>query len=87
MEHQFTCIWDIGGAHDASDLLHGLEVGREAAMATEDLLINDSCDGQAVEAVCECLPKLYVEPSFAWNGKYYASSIYISYISVCIIIK
>lgn len=34
-------------------------------MTTEDLLVNDGCDGQAVEAVCEGLPQLDVEPALA----------------------
>ena len=34
-------------------------------MHAEDLLINDCCDGQAVEAVSEGLPKLDVVPSLA----------------------
>jgi hypothetical protein len=33
----------------------------------EDLLINDSCDGQAVEAVGEGLPQLNVESTLAWE--------------------
>jgi len=31
----------------------------------ENLLVNNSCNGQAVEAVCECLPQLNVIPSLA----------------------
>lgn len=34
-------------------------------MHCEDLLVNDCCNGQAVEAVSECLPQLDVIPSFA----------------------
>ena len=34
-------------------------------MHGEDLLIDDSCDGKAVEAVCEGLPQLNVVSSFA----------------------
>lgn len=34
-------------------------------MTAEDLLVNDGGDGQAVEAVCERLPQLDVEPSLA----------------------
>ncbi len=35
-------------------------------MAAEDLLINDSSNGEAVKAVSEGLPQLYVEPALAW---------------------
>lgn len=34
-------------------------------MTTENLLVNDGGNGQAVEAVCERLPQLDVEPSLA----------------------
>ena len=34
-------------------------------MHSEDLLIDDGSDGQAIEAVCECLPKLDVVSSLA----------------------
>lgn len=39
------------------------------SVATEDLLIHDSSDRQAVEAVCERLPQLYIKPSFAYEEK------------------
>ncbi len=35
-------------------------------MAAEDLLINDSSNGEAVKAVSEGLPQLNVEPALAW---------------------
>ena len=41
----------VGGAHDTSDLLHGVEVGAQATVHGEDLLVNDGGNGQAVEAV------------------------------------
>lgn len=37
-------------------------------MAAEDLLINDGRNREAVEAVSESLPQLYVEPAFTWGG-------------------
>lgn len=36
------------------------------SMAAEDLLINDSSNREAVKAVSEGLPQLYVEPALAW---------------------
>ena len=53
-------VWDVCGPHDPPDLLHGLEVGAEAAVAAEDLLVDDGGHGQAVEAVGERLPQLDV---------------------------
>jgi hypothetical protein len=35
-------------------------------VATENLLINDGGDWEAIEAISECLPKLDVVPSFAF---------------------
>lgn len=60
-----TLVGHVGRSHDASDLLHGLQVGREAAVAAEDLLVDDGCHGQAVKAVGERLPQLDVVASFA----------------------
>ena len=51
-----TCVRNVGGPHDPADLLHALEVGAEAAMATEDLLVDDGRHGQTVETVGESLP-------------------------------
>jgi len=38
-------------------------------MATENLLINNGCDGQTVEAVSEGLPQLYVVSPFTYGSK------------------
>ncbi len=61
-----TCVWYVCGSHDAPDLLHGLQVWTEAAVAAEDLLVDDGCYGQAIEAVCKGLPQLDVEAPLAW---------------------
>lgn len=58
-------VWDVSGPHNAPDLLHVLEVGREAAVATEDFLVDQCSDGQAVETVCEGFPQLYGESPLA----------------------
>ncbi len=58
-------VGHVRGPHDASDLLHGLQVGREAAVAAKDLLVDDGRHGQAVEAVGECLPELDVVATLA----------------------
>jgi hypothetical protein len=64
-----TCVWYVCGPHDSSDLLHGLEVWTEAAVAAEDLLVHDGRDRQTVEAVRERLPQLDVESSLAWTER------------------
>ena len=51
-----TCVRNVGGPHDPADLLHALEVGAEAAVAAEDLLVHDGGDGQTVETVRKCFP-------------------------------
>jgi len=58
-------VRDVCGPHDPPDLLHGLEVGAEAAMAAEDLLVDYGRDGEAVEAVGERLPQLDVVATLA----------------------
>ena len=65
-EAMLTCVRDVCGPHDPSDLLHALEVGAETAVAAENLLIHNGGDGQAVEAVRERLPQLDVVTSLAY---------------------
>ena len=49
-------VGHVGGPRDPPDLLHALQVGREAAVAAEDLLVHDGRHRQAIEAVGERLP-------------------------------
>ena len=58
-------VGDIGWSHDPPDLLHALQVGTQAAVTTEDLLVHDGGHGQTVETVGEGLPQLDVVSSFA----------------------
>ena len=60
-----TCVRHVCGSHDPPDLLHWLEVGAEATVATKDLLVHDGGDGQTVKTVRESLPQLDVETPFA----------------------
>lgn len=55
----------VSWSHDTADLLHGVQIGTQTAVHGEDLLVNDGCDGQAVEAVRKCLPQLDVVPALA----------------------
>jgi len=55
----------VGRPHNPADLLHGVEIGAQASVHGEDLLINDGGDRQAVEAVRKSLPKLDVIASLA----------------------
>ena len=55
----------IGRSHDSPDLLHRVQVRAQTTVHGEDLLIDDSGDGQAVEAVGECLPQLDVVSALA----------------------
>lgn len=44
------------------------------SMAAEDLLVDDSSNGEAVKAVGEGLPQFDVEPALAWkSGKHLVS--------------
>ncbi len=60
-----SLVWHVGGPHDPPDLLHRLQVGAQAAVATEDFLVDDRSHGQAVEAVGERLPQLDVVSALA----------------------
>lgn len=51
-----ACVWYVCRSHDSPDLLHTLKVRRQPPVAAEDLLVDDGRDGEAVEAVGECLP-------------------------------
>ena len=64
MESEFATY--ISRAHDAADLLHGVEIRAQATVHGEDLLIDDRGDGQAVEAISEGLPKLDIVPPLAF---------------------
>ena len=66
-----TCVRNVGGPHDPADLLHALEVGAEAAVAAEDLLVHDGGDGQTVETVREGLPQLNVVSPLTYEHNHY----------------
>ena len=55
----------ISWSHDPPDLLHRVQGRAQTTMHGEDLLIDDSSDGQAVEAIGECLPQLDVVSALA----------------------
>jgi hypothetical protein len=59
------CITYVSGAHDATDLLHRVQVRAEATVHGKDLLIDDGGNGQAVEAVGKRLPQLDVVSTLA----------------------
>lgn len=51
--------------HDTTDLFHGVEIGAETAVHSEDLLIDNGGNRETVEAVGESLPELDVVSSLA----------------------
>lgn len=55
----------VSWAHNSSNLLHGVQVRAQTAVHGEDLLVDDSGDGQAVEAIRKSLPKLNVVTTLA----------------------
>jgi len=61
-----TCVGNVGGPHYATNLLHRLKIGTETAVAAENLLVDDGCNGETVEAVGERLPELDVVPPLAF---------------------
>ena len=55
----------VGRPHDPADLLHRLEIRRKAAVAAENLVVDDGGNREAVEAVREGLPQADAETPFA----------------------
>lgn len=47
-------------------MLHGVQVGAQTAMHCENLFVDDSGDGKAVETVGKGLPQLDVVPALAF---------------------
>lgn len=71
MLEQHSHIALTGGSHYPLDLLHVQELGGEASVHAQDLLVHDGRHGQAVEAVCESLPQLNIVSPLAcerWKG-------------------
>ena len=59
-----SLVRNICGPHDPPDLLHALKVRTESPVTTEDLLVNDSSNWEAVETVREGFPQLNVISPF-----------------------
>jgi hypothetical protein len=59
-------VWHVGGAHDALDLLERGELRRESTVHAQDLLVNDGCNWEAVEAISEGLPEFNIVAAFAF---------------------
>lgn len=51
-----TIFGNFGGASDLLKLGNGHKLGGETSVHAEDLVVNQSCDGHAVEHVLELLP-------------------------------
>mmetsp|Transcript_54924 Transcript_54924/g.158939 ORF Transcript_54924/g.158939 Transcript_54924/m.158939 type:complete len:202 (+) Transcript_54924:408-1013(+) len=62
---QKACVRNIRGAHHALDLVHAFDLGREAAMHADDLLVDQAAHREAVEDITELLPQLDVVPPLA----------------------
>ena len=58
-------VWNIGRSHDSLDLIKRAQLWAEAAVHAEDLLIDEGCNREAIEAVSEGLPELDVVSSLA----------------------
>jgi hypothetical protein len=56
---------NVSWAHNSAYLLHGVQIGTQASVHGEDLLVDNGGDGQTVEAVGEGLPQLDIVSSLA----------------------
>lgn len=55
---QKAWIWDIGGSQNFVDLLQVVQLGREASVDAEDLVVYDGRHWEAIEALNELFPEL-----------------------------
>ena len=60
---QQTGIRNIGRSNDTFDLVQARKLWAETSVHAKDLLIDNSCARETVEAVCERLPKLDTKAS------------------------
>lgn len=60
-----TGVWNICWSHNSPDLLHTLQVRTQTSVHCEDLLVDDSRNGETVEAVGKSLPELDVVATLA----------------------
>ena len=56
----------IGRTHDSSDLLHRIEIRAQTTVHGKNLLVDDSGDGKAVEAVGKGLPQFDIVATLAF---------------------
>lgn len=56
----------VSWSHHAADLLHRVKIWAQTAMHGEDLLVNNSSNGQAVETISKGLPELDIIPALAF---------------------
>ena len=55
-----TFVRGLLDAVQLADLVEGVDAGREATMQAEDLVLNDSSEGQVVEQLSELLPHVRI---------------------------
>lgn len=58
-------MYEFRQMHDETYLLHGLEIGRETTVATENFLVYNSSNWETIEAIGEGLPQLDIVATFA----------------------
>jgi hypothetical protein len=83
-----TSIWNICGSHYSFYLFKSRQFRTQTTMHTQNLLINNCCNRQTVEAVCKCFPEFYVVASFTYYGQF--SRVYVNwpfYLTFTFIVK
>lgn len=58
-------VGHVGGPHNILDRFDLVEFGRETSVHTQDLIVDERSNWQAIEAVCEHLPQFNSVSSFA----------------------
>lgn len=64
---QESLIWDVCRSLNSANLFHGMKIRTEASMTAKNLLVNNSSDWQAVEAIGERFPQFDVVPPLTWD--------------------
>ena len=49
-------MWYLAKSVDYFDLIQGVDGGRQAAVNTENLVIDDDAEGEKIEHICEIVP-------------------------------
>ncbi len=59
-------VWNVGWFFDLFHLVDGLQFRRESSVHAQDVVVDERCNWEAVEAVDEEFPQFDVVPALAY---------------------